>query len=288
MPGRYHVELSPDWNCPVVPQGGLMSALAARAMQLELGRTSADGADGLDLRTLTTVYAAQVPAGSATVDVDVLRQGRSMSQLTATVRAEGADAGHTSIAVFGRERAGFSFTDLVMPEVPPPGACPSFRDPPPPEVDAGEGPFPFWERLEGRAASGHAPWEEFTPSASDNSAWYRFDDPPRLADGRLDPLMLISMADTMPSSISERIGTHGTDWYPPSADLTIHLLGQPVSEWILGHKRARHAGDGYASIEMALWDPEVGLVAHACQMMFFVFPDGPPPPGERIPLDQRG
>ncbi|HEV7758470.1 MAG TPA: acyl-CoA thioesterase domain-containing protein, partial [Acidimicrobiales bacterium] len=76
VPGRYRVNVSPDWNCPTVPQGGLMSAIAARAMELELARPAANGnGSGGDqtLRSLTTVYAAPVPAGPVTIDVDVLR-----------------------------------------------------------------------------------------------------------------------------------------------------------------------------------------------------------------------
>jgi acyl-CoA thioesterase len=294
--GRYHVDVSPAWNCPTVPQGGTMSAIAARAMQLELAGdggpprgNGANGTGGQTLRSLTTVYAAPVPAGPVTVDVDVLRRGRSMSQLSATVRVAGsADAGHTSLAVFGRERAGFAFTDLGMPDVPPADECVSYRDPVPEGVEVGE-PFAFWELLEGRAAMGHPPWEDYSPTSSDTATWQRFDQPPRRADGSLDPLMLVAMADTMPASVSERMGRVDTQWYPPSADLTVHLLGEPRSEWILCHKRARWAGEGYASIEMALWDPDpaAGLVAHACQVMFLVFPDGPPPPAERVPLDQR-
>ena len=59
---------------------------------------------------------------------------------------------------------------------------------------------------------------------------------------------------------------------PPSADLTVHVFRDAQSEWILGHNFARHAGDGYASLEMALWDPAVGLLAYGTQTMFFVFP----------------
>jgi hypothetical protein len=298
--GRYHVDVSPDWNCPTVPQGGIMSVLAARAMELELARAldgngSARGGGGVGqtLRSLTTVYAAAVPAGPVVVDVTVLRRGRSMSQLTATLRGAGgpdadADAGHTSLAVFGRDRVGFSFTDVVRPDVPAPDACPSFRDPPPDGVVIGE-PFRFWELLEGRPAMGHPPWEDYTPTSSDVATWQRFDRPPRRADGSLDPLMLVAMADTMPGSVSERMGRVDTMWMPPSCDLTVHLLGEPRSEWILCHKRARWAGDGYASIEMALWDadPAVGLVAHACQIMYIVFPEGPPPPDSLVPADRR-
>lgn len=297
--GRYHVEVGAEWNCPTVPQGGTMSAIAARAMQLELtgARGSDGGGDGnvdgdQTLRTLTTVYAAAVPSGPVTVDVAVLRRGRSMSQMSANLRVAGSpDVGHTSLAVFGRERTGFAFTDIAMPDVPPVDECVSYRDPPPEGVEVGE-PFAFWQLLEGRAAMGHPPWEDYTPTSSDTATWQRFDQPPRRADGTLDPLMLVAMADTMPSSVSERMGRIDTMWYPPSADLTVHLLAEPRSEWILCHKRARWAGEGYASIEMALWDPDPTaptptLVAHAAQVMFLVFPNGPPPPDQLVPTDQR-
>jgi hypothetical protein len=292
VPGRYHVEVGSDWNCPAVPQGGIMSALAARAMELELAAGAGGNGDGAAhqaLRSLTTVYAAPVPHGPVTVDVAVLRRGRSMSQLSATVRVAGdADVGHTSLGVFGRDRVGFRFTDVTRPDVPSVDECPSFRDPPPDGAEVGD-PFKFWELLEGRPALGHPPWEDYVPTGSDTATWQRFDEPPRRPDGSLDPLMLVSMADTMPSSVSERMGRIDTFWYPPSADLTVHLLAAPQSEWILCHKRARWAGDGYASIEMALWDadPAVGLLAHACQVMFVVFPEGAPPPDLLVPVDQR-
>jgi hypothetical protein len=143
--------------------------------------------------------------------------------------------------------------------------------------------------LEGRPASGHPPWEDYTPTTSDHSSWHRFDDPPLLPDGSLDPLALVAIADTMPSSVSERMGLVEVPWLPPSADLTVHLLAEPRSEWILAHKRARWAGDGYASVEVALWDPDpaIGLVAHATQVMLIIFPDGPPPPALRVPTDLR-
>ncbi len=293
VPGRYHVEVSPAWNCPIVPQGGVMSALAARSMTCELGSGNGSGnGSGQRLRSITTVFAAPVPAGPVVIDVSVLRRGKSLSQATAAVRSadtpEGA-VGHTSVGVFGRERAGFAFTDVVMPTVPGPDECPSFRDPPPPDVPVRGEPFPFWSKVEGRPASGHAPWEEYVPTVSDHAAWHRFDDPPLLADGRLDPLALVALSDTMPSSVSERMGLVEVPWLPPSADLTVHLLGSPRSDWVLAHKRARWAGDGYASVEVALWDPDpaIGLVAHACQVMLIIFPDGPPPPDERIPVDLR-
>lgn len=283
-PGRFHVGADPGWNCPVVPQGGVMAALAAAAM------TRALDAPGQTLRTMTTVFAAQVPSGPITIDTTVLRRGRSMSQVSALVRAAGADQGHVTTAVFGSDRGGFEFTDLVMPDVPGPGDCPSFRDPPPEGVEqpADRPEFAFWDRVEGRAAMGHAPWDDYVPSSSECAFWYRFDEPPMRPDGTLDPLAVIALCDLMPSSVGERMGPGPRTWYPPSADLTVHLLGEARSDWLLAHLRARRATAGYASVETALWDPsDRSLVAHAAQVMFLVFPDGPPAGADRLPADQR-
>ena len=212
-----------------------MTAVTAAAMAAAIGDPRQR------LRTITTVFAAQVPAGPVTVDVTVLRQGRRATQAVATTRAAGADVGHTSVAVFGPDGAGFEFTDLAMPDVPGPADCPSFRDPPPPEFAvafADRPPMPFWEHVEGRPAMGHAPWEDYVPTASDCAFWYRFDEPPFRPDGTLDPLAAVALCDLMPSSVHERMGPDQPDWYPPSADLTVHLFGEPRSEWLLGHLRA--------------------------------------------------
>jgi hypothetical protein len=130
---------------------------------------------------------------------------------------------------------------------------------------------------------GHAPWEDVVRTASDCAVWHRFDEPPMLDDGRIDPLALVTLCDTMPGSIGERMGRNDAHWLPPSCDLTVHLLGDARSEWVLAHSHARRCGDGYASLEIFLWSPEAELVAYGTQMMFFVFPDGPPPPEERTP-----
>jgi acyl-CoA thioesterase len=242
------------------------------------------------------VFASQVPAGPVAIDVSVLRRGRTMSQATATVRPAGPDgeaaASHTTVAVFGAARGGFEFTDLVMPDVPPPGDCPSFRDPPPPDIGAEEIPDripnPFWDQVEGRPALGNAPWEDYMPTSSACAFWYRFDQPPVRPDGTLDPRAVIAMCDLMPSSVGQRMGPGGPQWYPPSADLTVHLFEDARSEWLLAHLHAWRATGGYASVEAAMWDPTgPTLVAHAVQVMFLSFPDGPPTGDERFPLDLR-
>jgi len=272
--GRYKADLDERWNLRPLPQGGIITAIAVRAMEAELGH------DEQWPRTLHTTFAAQVAHGPLDVEVEVLRAGRSMSQLCAEVRNPGAERGHLTTCVFGAGRRGFAFTDLPPPDRRPhPLACPSFRDPPPEGGPVFE-PMAFWKELvEGRSVIGHPPWDDYVPARAERAMWYRFDQPPMLDDGRLDPLALIVLADTMPGAVGEKVGPTGQAWFAPSVDLTVHLLGDCRSSWVLAHNRARFAGDGYASADMALWDcgddgaGEPRLVAYATQLFLFTFLD---------------
>src|ERR1039458_9750113 len=86
--GSYRAVITDRWNTPVLPHGGIVTALALRAMAAEL-----DAPDET-LRSVTTVFAAQVPPGPVDIDVTVLRRGRTMSQVTATVHPPTQPAGH--------------------------------------------------------------------------------------------------------------------------------------------------------------------------------------------------
>ena len=270
--GRYVADLDTRWNLRPLPQGGIVTATAVRAMEAELAH------DEQRPRTLHTTYAAQVAHGPLELDVEILRQGRSMSHARAEVRNLGAPRGHLTTCVFGATREGFAFTDLTPPaDRPHPDGCPSFRDPPPADVAPFE-PMPFWTDLvEGRSVYGHPGWEQYVPDRAERIVWYRFDEVPMLDDGRLDPLALIVLADTMPGAVGERVGPSERMWFAPSVDLTVHLLDDCRSPWVLAHNRARYAGDGYASVDMALWDcgeactsaPQ--LVAYATQLFLFTF-----------------
>jgi acyl-CoA thioesterase len=271
--GRYVANVHESWNLRPLPQGGVVSALAVRAMEAELGDA------GQRPRTLHTVFAAQVAHGPVEIDVEVLRRGRSMSHLRAEVRNVGSPRGHLTTCVFGAERDGFSFIDLELPdEVPRPDDCRSFRDPLPEGVEPFP-PMPFWDTLvEGRPVLGHPPWEDYEPDRAERAMWYRFDETPLLGAGQLDPLGLIVLADTMPGAVGEKVGRQERQWFAPSVDLTVHLLDEWRTPWVLAHNRARHAGHGYASGDMALWDlgddrrSPPRLVAYATQLFFFTFP----------------
>jgi acyl-CoA thioesterase len=266
--GRYQAVLDHSWDLMPLPQGGVVASFALRAATAEVGEPAQE------LRTCTAVFAGQVAAGELDIETAVLRRGRSATQVMATVRNSGAASGTTVLAVFGSNRRGPSFVDVAPPPVPRAPECRSYRDPPPAGVEPFE-PMAFWERVEGRAALGHAPWEQYEPHGSDIATWLRFDDPPLRPDGSLDPLGVLTLADRMPGSVGERLGHQGERWFAPSADLTVHLLEPARTPWLLAHDKARWADDGWASAETTLWDEHGTLIAYATQMMIFTYGSEP-------------
>jgi acyl-CoA thioesterase len=267
--GAFRATIHADWKLWAVPQGGVVAALAATAME----QTVSDATQRL--RSMTSVFAGPVSDGPVTIDVTVLRAGRSMSQLAATVRSVGATSGLTAIAVFGADRRGDGFTEPAPPVAPPPSEVLSWRDPIPDgiEFEFDREPPSFWARiLESREVIGTKPWEPFTPGRAETLNWYRFDehDFAVAAPGWAAALVCL---DTMPGAVWERVGG---DWFGPSADLTAHLYARPVSEWLLSHATARWAGNGYATVDNSLWDLDhpsgPTLTAWATQTMFFTFP----------------
>jgi acyl-CoA thioesterase len=271
--GRFAAKIGPQWQLAVAPQGGIVVAIAVRAMARALGRPEQT------LRTITAMFAGRVHGGDVEVDVQVLRQGRSMSQLVATVRNPGEDAGLTAVAAFGAPRRGFEFTELVMPTVAPPAGLRGFRDPLPEGIDFefDRPPMPFWQEIvECRPAIGRPPWEPFVDGPAETANWYRLDDPPLADDGSLDLAGVLVLADTMPGPVGQKLGPSSGRWFAPSVDFTLHSFRAARPGWLLAHQRARHAGDGYASVDAALWDPggdgeRPALVAYATQVMLFSF-----------------
>jgi acyl-CoA thioesterase len=283
-PGRYRAHVPKTWSAPNVPWGGISLAVAARAMQ--------DAVPGhMPIRSVSCVFASPVEAGDVDIDVTLLRSGRTIAQVLATTRTPGRDAGLTAIGVFGAPRPGFEFTDVTAPEFPAVELLPSFRDPIPDDIEFefDRDPFPLWvNHLEGRPVAGHPPWEHYLPTDSERMTYQRFDETPRFVDGTVDPLALVALCDMMPGAVAERLGLPiEHDWYGPSADITVHVVGTARSEWLLARNRARRAADGYASLEVELWDPVTGLVAYGTQTMIFTFSGATPEGDDRLPLDQR-
>jgi hypothetical protein len=272
--GFYSADLSAEWNCPIVPQGGMLTAVVGRALELEreLGASTDDGGETntQTLRSIQVVFAEPVAAGPAVIEAEMIRRGRSMSQAAAKVRSASSERGASALAVFGAPRRGDQFQVVNVPDLPPPDRCWSWR-----EIDftgtAQHVDFPYWQHVERRNPPLLNPFDPHPGQQTENLSWFRFDEIPFRADGTWDPLALVALCDMMPGAVFEFLGDAAGDLYGPSADFTVHLFGPARGEWLASRNRCRIAGEGYASVEMELFDGP-NLVAYATQVMYFAYP----------------
>jgi acyl-CoA thioesterase len=253
--GRYQADLSPAWNV-FYAFGGMTMALALRAVERALDRD--------DLRPLTAsaLYVQPVTDGPVVVDVDVLRDGRTAAQATAALRNATHDGPALHLtATFGQHHPSMvDFVDAEFPDVPPPERC----DAPPPRPD--DSPFndiPFHRQTDWRPTEWWDP-DDWVSSPAEFCSWTRFVKEPYLADGTIDPVSLCIPADTLGPAISQRVPPD-QPWVVLTLELGLHFLQPTTSPWVLQHVVGSHAGGGYASGHVFLWDTERRLLGFAHQ-----------------------
>jgi acyl-CoA thioesterase len=258
-PGWYTANLPAAWNFRT-PAGGVLMTVAMRAMQAEL--------DDPELRPISanTHFCSPVPAGPLEVRVELLRHGSAAAQVRAQLSSTSMPGPGLEVsATFGRDREGIDLIDAEPPRVPRPA------DAPPMErlggIDPGQRPA-FFDNFDTRLALGQPWWSgRWKPGPARIARWFKYLTPQQQADGRLDPLALPPIADTMPPALTQKLGPGHVPFFAPSLDLTVHFLEDTHSEWLLTSVHARRARAGYASAEVEIWDDAGVLVAIATQMM---------------------
>jgi acyl-CoA thioesterase len=261
--GTYRADLPESWSY-FTPSGGVLMTLALRAMIAELADPE------LSLVSASCIFIRRLPAGPLRVVVEVLRRGRSAVQVRAALRTEGEDEPGLEVsATFGRTRPGPDASGRHMPDVPAPEQC----------EDAGERALladparprpvrPFFGNLDIRLALGAPVWRSDWQAGEARMAfWYRYRVSQLDAQGRLDPLAIPPIADTMPSALARRLGPDHERFYAPSLDLTVHFLDPGQTDWYLVDVRCCRARQGYASAHADVWDASGSLVAFATQTM---------------------
>jgi acyl-CoA thioesterase len=258
-PGWYTADLPPSWNFRS-PAGGVLMAVAMRAMQAEL--------DDPELRPVSanTHFCSPVPAGPLEVRVEVLRHGSAAAQIRAQLSSTTMPGPGLEVsATFGRDRQGIDLIDTACPEVPAPEAAMPMEKMG--GIDPSQRPA-FFRNFDTRLALGHPWWTDgWSPGPARIARWFRYAVPQRLPDGRLDPLALPPLADTMPPALSQKLGPGHEPFHAPSLDLTVHFLEDTRSQWLLTAVHARRARAGYATADVEIWDDGGRLLAFGTQMM---------------------
>ncbi|MQY12515.1 hypothetical protein SRB5_26500 [Streptomyces sp. RB5] len=256
-PAVYDTDLHGDWKVGKGINGGLLLSVAGRALAAELGA----GEDGhADPFSISAYYLSTSAAGPATVTVDTLRRGRSVSTGAASLRQPGEDGTEVErlrvLATFGDldDHLDDVRTSAKPPRMPPPEECVGAESAPPEfRADA-----PLLGRVDLRLDPATVGWAVGAPSGKGEiRGWFR------LPEGREpDPLLLLMVVDILPP-VSFDLGVYG---WAPTLELTTHVRAKPAPGWLRVVHSTRNFAGGYLEEDAEIWDSTDRLVAQSRQL----------------------
>jgi acyl-CoA thioesterase len=242
----FAASLSGDWWVFAGANGGYLAAVLLRALTERVGDPERMA------RSLTVHYLRRPEAGPVEVTTNVVREGRSLATLTATMTQGGREMA-LAVAAFSRPRPFWDFSDAAMPDAPPPE-----------ETRPSRWPAEMWppivHRFEYRPLGGEAVFAGGPDAAV--SAWVRLREP-----RSHDPVLLALVADALAPAVFPKATA------PVSAttiDLTVHFRGvageEPYDGWVLAAFRSRTSADGFVEEDGEIWTPDGRLLAQSRQL----------------------
>lgn len=255
---RWVAQLSPAWDVPSGVHGGVMLATALRAAGEALALAEVDplSAPERRLRTVHASFLAPPAAHDLGVDTTVVRRGGTTAHVDVVVSTPSTTAALSARALYVRPRpSDDGWVDVPAPDVPGPDAR---------SVAAAEQASvrhwpmavpPLMSHFDLSTALGRLPWEHgWEPGAPARYArWSRYREAPTLADGTIDPLALLPIADLPGPSVWVRFGPDEALRALLSLEMTFDVLEPVRDEWILADFHARVLGDGYVLMDCELW-----------------------------------
>jgi acyl-CoA thioesterase len=243
-PNRYEAVIRDGYGAgESVPNGGLVLAIAARAM--------ADASQRPSLVTVTGQFLRRTQPGTAAISVEILRTGRVVM-----TRAQLDQGGQTALHATGvfADRAALpqrTWVTSAAPELPVPDACV------PPSDLAGSGPLwappPVSQRLEHRMPADQLQFALGSPNShAAIKGWYR----PLVghADDTAVPFLMDALFPPT-FTISEPVG------FAPTIELTVQLRRPPGDGWLRYRFATRAIAGGVMEEDGELWTADGELVA---------------------------
>ncbi|MEH6492810.1 acyl-CoA thioesterase [Halopseudomonas sp.] len=237
------VTIPTDWAQGRAGYGGLVAALVVQGMRAKV-------ADGRPLRSLAITFVGPVTPGEVmSVEVEVLREGRAVSQ----VLGRALQNGQTMCIIQGSFGAGressVDVAALPAPAAPEPESCQRM-----PYIE-GLNP-PFIRYFDVRWTIGDYPCTN--SRKREMGGWMRFDE----QFAHFDTVHLVGLVDVWPPAVlphlKERAPASSLTW-------TIEFV-QPQPDlgaegWLLYKANIEHARDGYGHIAAMIWSQTGELVA---------------------------
>jgi acyl-CoA thioesterase len=242
--GLYTTELDGDWSIGNAMNGGYLQLPLVRAVLAESALPHPIA--------VTTDFLAPPVGGTASIEVERLREGRSAGTYRAVLRQDGKQL-LTASVVTGMltEDAAPEATTFTVPEIPAPEEC--FRVP----ADTGTGVrVGLLDHVEVLLSP-----ESGTALAGDRSlrltGWFRAGQ-----DVEPDPLLCVLGCDAF-APVTFTLGTYG---WAPTVQLSTYLRALPVPGWLRVEVTGAMVADGWFDEECAMYDSAGRLVAQSRQI----------------------
>jgi acyl-CoA thioesterase len=248
-PGRYETSFHRDWWVARGPNGGYLAAIILRAM------TDAVDDPARAPRSLTIHYTTPPDEGAAGIDTTIERAGRSLTSCSARVTQNGRLVA-LAVGAFSRPRPGPEFSDLLMPDVPPPEAI-AAQDTPP------EAP-PIAHRWDIRWAFGEPPFDGPARDEAVGGGWIRLADP-----AVIDAPAVAAITDAWVPAVFSRVER---SIFVPTVDLTVHFRaalpapGAAADDFVLARFRTLAAAEGFLEEDSEVWSRDGRLLAQSRQL----------------------
>jgi hypothetical protein len=245
-PGFHLVNVDPTWAIGDVPNGGYLLALILRAVLAESSYPH-------PVSTNAHFITPPLP-GPAEVTVDVIRTGRTIETLRASLSQQGTPRVATIVTTSTLSR-----TSPVEWVGPPPEPVAPVDDCIPAVVDLPDGTHvSLLEHVDLRLDPQTLGWFSGRPAGQLSMRGHV-----RLADGtQPDPVVLALAVDSLPPTV---FGLGRLGW-APTVELSVLTRSLPAPGWLTVHLRGRLVRDGWFDEEAEVYDAEGALVAQSRQL----------------------
>lgn len=258
-PGCFDVEIDEGFTVGPKPNGGYLVALVVRAMGLALEQQGSAHRDAL---VATTHFVSAPDPGPATVNVEVLRVGRSASQVRATIEQNNKRCVDV-VATMGElpQSSDPTWSARTVFDVAPIEECYKMVSEPP----GAQFKVSIMDRNDLRLDTSTLAWAMGKATGrGELKGWISF------ADGRpIDSLALLFFLDALIPATFD-IGRSG---WVPTLSLTTYLRLAPAPGPLRVRQAALSVGDGRVDEVCELWDSAGHLVGHATQLAAIRFND---------------
>jgi acyl-coenzyme A thioesterase PaaI-like protein len=258
--GRFQLTPDPRLSSGERAHGGYLVALLAEAAAAALRET----VDHPHPLAISVQFAGAVSMGEATIETEVLRAGRSASQLTVTLNQSGAPRVRALVTMGRLDPSPPRHTDIDPPSLPAVEDCVSLPLP------GKEGRLPLWDLLDLHIDPATAGWTRREPAHRALTQGWSSLPAPTL------PWLLVA-ADLMPA-VTLEFGSRG---WVPTLELTAYPRALPASGPVRIRQTSKVVGEDLFDQHCEIWDADDRLLLHSTQLTGVRFPAASP----RRPLD---